>query len=577
MEEGLAQMESPFTSKFGTNFAPSPKEILDIQKILLEPAKELHVLDEQIAHLQTRRDKLKSFIDNHRALLSPIRRVPSDILREIFVQCLPEDRLPTHNIHQAPLLLTGICRSWREVAITTPRLWNRIHIWLRYPRSPPITEFFHSLMKASAEGLDLWLERSGTMPLTLSLHASTPSSLSSRDPWNFNTNGGRVKDIEMLYINFARHLLPYAARWKSLSITISARVMDFLKALPEEFELTSLEEFRPTRPPEMMNWEALDVVFRRSPSLRSVQLDDGYLERLSIPCGNLTEVAISGLREDVLFHNFKRVLSPSCASLRHCTLDILIPMNSTIWAIVGSPVVLPMLHTLKVQIRSPQIPTIALALQHLFDAITAPMLKTLHITSRNYLFHNDCLDRLPFVPFLERSGCTLSSFALDLPVKVADLIAVFRLAPSLVELKLRDSNIKEANAPLSEFFDALTPTPMDPDVLCPRLESLTCVRCSASASASLIALAEARNCIEPRCPGIQKLKRMRVSLRDFAADPEIPAKLKGLREQGMVVQWSSPPDLCRKLVNEQMWSDGLPMTSLHNSDWEPDPSDTHFY
>ncbi|KAI3602748.1 hypothetical protein WG66_008108 [Moniliophthora roreri] len=574
MGEGLAQMESPFTSKFGTNFAPSPVEILDIWEILLEPAEELHALDEQIARLQARRDKLKSFIDNHCALLSPIRRVPSDILREIFVQCLPEGHLPTHTIHQAPLLLTSICRSWREVAITTPRLWNRIHILLRYPRSPPVTDFFRSLMKASAEGLDSWLERSGTMPLTLSLCADTPfDSLWDRAAWIMT----EMDEIEALYVDFARHLLPYASRWKSLSITVSARVMDFLKALPEDFGLTSLEEFKPERRGSKVNWEALDVVFRRSPSLRSVKLYKAYLDKLPIRWGKLTEVVLSApslLPEDAM-----RVLSLSSSSIRSCTLSIRLPLAHGITAsAVELPIVLRFLHTLKIKMefngRSPT----ALALQHLFDAITAPMLKTLSIISTKSLHPGPCVERNSFLSFLERSECTLSSFALDVPVKVADLIAVLRLAPELVELKLRSVGM-EANASLSEFFDALTPTSTNPDPLCPRLESLTYVESAAvSSPASLIALAEARSCVEPRYPGVQKLKWMTVGLREFAVDPEIPDKLTGLWEQGMMVLWTSPRDLRNQLSGpESDWSDSDTFEDCESRSFNAHLSNAHFY
>ncbi|ESK83801.1 hypothetical protein Moror_13556 [Moniliophthora roreri MCA 2997] len=108
--------ESPFTNnKLGTNCAPSLKEILQIRDILVEPETRLQIIEQEIVRLQDQRTKLKSFIDEHRSLLSPIRRVPTDILREIFVRCAPEDYLPTSDLREAPLLLTGICRSWREI------------------------------------------------------------------------------------------------------------------------------------------------------------------------------------------------------------------------------------------------------------------------------------------------------------------------------------------------------------------------------------------------------------------------------------------------------------------------------
>ncbi|ESK84144.1 hypothetical protein Moror_17013 [Moniliophthora roreri MCA 2997] len=127
-------------SHFGTNYAPSPQEVSDIRTLLIEPEKTLQALEKEIARLQAQREKLKSFIDNHHALLSPIRRVHTDIMREIFENCLLQDHLPIRSLREAPLLLTGICRTWREVAISMPRLWNRLHITVPYPRFPPITD-----------------------------------------------------------------------------------------------------------------------------------------------------------------------------------------------------------------------------------------------------------------------------------------------------------------------------------------------------------------------------------------------------------------------------------------------------
>ncbi|KAF8189052.1 hypothetical protein BJ912DRAFT_806507, partial [Pholiota molesta] len=55
----------------------------------------------------------------------PISTVPYDILFEIFVRCLPQDRFeicqPETRI--APILLCHICSSWRAIALTTPILW----------------------------------------------------------------------------------------------------------------------------------------------------------------------------------------------------------------------------------------------------------------------------------------------------------------------------------------------------------------------------------------------------------------------------------------------------------------------
>ena len=62
--------------------------------------------------------------------LPPVRRVPVDILSMVFLECLP-DRDNTQLVpsaRTAPLLVSAICSDWREIAISTPHLWNSIFL-----------------------------------------------------------------------------------------------------------------------------------------------------------------------------------------------------------------------------------------------------------------------------------------------------------------------------------------------------------------------------------------------------------------------------------------------------------------
>ncbi|KAF8185985.1 hypothetical protein BJ912DRAFT_972526 [Pholiota molesta] len=55
----------------------------------------------------------------------PMSRVPSDVLQEIFVHCLPQhplnERQPNTTI--APMLLCQVCSAWRTVALASATLW----------------------------------------------------------------------------------------------------------------------------------------------------------------------------------------------------------------------------------------------------------------------------------------------------------------------------------------------------------------------------------------------------------------------------------------------------------------------
>ncbi|KAF8186033.1 hypothetical protein BJ912DRAFT_972669 [Pholiota molesta] len=57
-----------------------------------------------------------------RSTIKPMNKVPYDVLREIFIHCLPLHPLRDRQSHSkkiAPLLLFHICSSWRTVALTS--------------------------------------------------------------------------------------------------------------------------------------------------------------------------------------------------------------------------------------------------------------------------------------------------------------------------------------------------------------------------------------------------------------------------------------------------------------------------
>src|SRR5688572_17952180 len=58
-----------------------------------------------------------------------MRRIPDDVLREIFLHCLDEKfNQRRRSTAKAPLLLCLVCKRWRSVANTTARLWTIIII-----------------------------------------------------------------------------------------------------------------------------------------------------------------------------------------------------------------------------------------------------------------------------------------------------------------------------------------------------------------------------------------------------------------------------------------------------------------
>ncbi|KAG1806169.1 uncharacterized protein BJ212DRAFT_1201535, partial [Suillus subaureus] len=84
----------------------------------------IHTLQQQLVE---QKNKIVESINLHKRLVSPLWRSPTEVLSQIFSHCLPQipklDRLQLPSKLTAPMLLTRICRQWREVAVGTPNLW----------------------------------------------------------------------------------------------------------------------------------------------------------------------------------------------------------------------------------------------------------------------------------------------------------------------------------------------------------------------------------------------------------------------------------------------------------------------
>ncbi|KAK7470102.1 hypothetical protein VKT23_001543 [Stygiomarasmius scandens] len=173
-------MNSPFSHLFQTNYAASAAEIPVIHDLLSERLEKLvHInceierLETTLANLKRDHDDISSYIDEHKKLL-PFRRLPAEILSEIFVHCLPKDRNPMRSLSEAPLLLGRICRSWREVSLTTPHLWSSIHVDL--PRTAIPIDQLCRMIDARRCGVESWLDKSGSLPLSFSIYGNSKAS-----------------------------------------------------------------------------------------------------------------------------------------------------------------------------------------------------------------------------------------------------------------------------------------------------------------------------------------------------------------------------------------------------------------
>ncbi|KAK6969174.1 hypothetical protein R3P38DRAFT_2588419 [Favolaschia claudopus] len=119
----------------------------------------IHDLDPQISATRTARNLIQQRLDEYKY---PVLSLPNETVAEIFLHFIPPypDPPPTMGL-ESPVVLTLICRQWRETALTTPALWPAIEL-----------TYFEDHETARAKALapyiaQLWLGRSGSLPLSV--------------------------------------------------------------------------------------------------------------------------------------------------------------------------------------------------------------------------------------------------------------------------------------------------------------------------------------------------------------------------------------------------------------------------
>ncbi|KAH7887151.1 hypothetical protein F5I97DRAFT_2021313, partial [Phlebopus sp. FC_14] len=118
-------------------------------------------LDALQAELRERKSRVQESSKFHRTLTSAIRRLPPEILGEIFLYCLPEYPYITQCHRYTPLVLTWVCQRWRSIAMATPQLWSSLAMTL------------HKTTKADYRlQCETWLARAKDIPLILSIRSS---------------------------------------------------------------------------------------------------------------------------------------------------------------------------------------------------------------------------------------------------------------------------------------------------------------------------------------------------------------------------------------------------------------------
>ncbi|KAJ7137512.1 hypothetical protein C8R43DRAFT_928921 [Mycena crocata] len=399
-------MNSPFESILHTNTVPSEEQSRAIQALLEVPRTQLVEVFAEIARLQAKQRELQHFIDAHGALLSPARALPDDIVRRIFIAALPSSSNPGIVADEAPLLLCNICSSWRNIALTTPRLWASIHIVV--PIEPrPQTLPVHPTIESIAGIVATWLSRSGAVPLNISM---VWSSSSDDDDGVFPLD---------------RTILASSRRWRNVQFTHDPDSSFLASLSPEDvpsLHTITLHHASCSRDEDSSSFLPLLA----TKSLRSVTLPGlDYYMRSPLCWKKLQHLSISGFATR---NSAALDILSQCALLETCELYLI--RSDSQKSSRMQPVLLPHLSQLSVsfaQFPDPELP-------RLFDQMETPSLGSFVCGSSEPA---SGLEGIPPLTLLFPSTASLRCLRFDIQhLHISLLVAVLTSMPALEELTL---------------------------------------------------------------------------------------------------------------------------------------------
>ncbi|KAF7334839.1 hypothetical protein MSAN_00103800 [Mycena sanguinolenta] len=457
-------MASPFASRLGTNYCPTDEELLEINALLVEPTLRLKGLDDEITKLQKAIDKLAeersrvaAYIEAHKALLSPVRRLPLDIIQELFVACLPTHRNCVMSASEAPVLLGRVCSSWRTISRTTPRLWSSLHV------VEPLQNFFDPTSASFEEKVarrlkitQMWLGRSGQCPLSISLQSAPDPASPPGTPTPSGTS-----------MRFMKTLLSFAPRWQHIQLTAPLPLLlEIMSRSDAEVPLLETVAFHSQGHNSLpFPWGPLNMLRGARISSFSVPGAIFLPENLPLQWSQLTNLTVGGhkwsvpptITSDALL----RVIS-KCPGLRCCKVMVH-DSNGIELPISEHPIVeLPFLHTFAIDCIARTAP----AVSNLLMRLSLPEL-------RDFAIFGSTPDSPTLGNFFARL-VRLESLRINLNIfSRTSLLETFHtLPPSIRHLRisgLDDPWGAHTQPGLDEMLAALTTSPE----LCPMLRHLS--------------------------------------------------------------------------------------------------------
>ncbi|KAJ7113999.1 hypothetical protein C8R44DRAFT_229814 [Mycena epipterygia] len=398
-----------------TNEPPGESEEAFIRSVISKTGAHLAHIDDKIARLQdpSRLQELEeerashaSYHAQNKAILSALRRIPPEVLGQIFAWTLPTPLDPRRqeDASDSPWVLVQICSRWRAVALSLPSLWSLFVIDFSWNKINPLSMFETQISRAQG----------------LSIHFFGSQKKDSRP------------QIEMFQL-----LAEHSSRWEELSVSLTSDLFPLLASL--RHRLPSLRRLWIQWSDSMshVGVESIDC-FEVAPSLLDASFCNLYRHvPILLPARQLTRYHLGGPRG---IHQGMLKLTPNLVEAR-----VIIGFQTEPWPGPGEIIELPSLRRLYVSR-----PTV---LQY----IKAPTLEEIAAPSMK----NDSPNVLTFLKsFIVRSACSLRRLCFERHPDPYTTLEILHANPSIIELAIStDSNAGEGSRPLMSSLMVPTVAP----------------------------------------------------------------------------------------------------------------------
>ncbi|KAF5334189.1 hypothetical protein D9611_014496 [Ephemerocybe angulata] len=357
--------------------------------------------------------------------------LPAELVIDIFSRVLVSnsrrkwtDVSPPHT-PLTPFFLGKICRSWRSVAWNNSELWTSLTLTLEREH-----------YEAQVSLLDLWLEKSGTHPLDITIRG--PGGDEEED-WELNPPH-----------EIMRKLAAVSERWRSMDMFIPHPCYIDLACMRSRLPLLQNLSIRPPDCVEPLFNHKLDF-FSYAPSLTNLSIGGLYFsEAIDMPWAQLQSL----LGQDFLADDCYTMLE-SAPNLRVCRFDV-IHQSSDFAYPSSSTISLSHLHTLELSDVGNMLATVFLY------SLELPSLASLTLDLGFSFDDWEYFSMSSVTSLIGRSGCAASLQKLsitNLRLVEQELIDCLASAPNLAELGLHVEYPKTPpGMSLSDtFFAVLSP------------------------------------------------------------------------------------------------------------------------